>query len=73
MGFPGGSVVKGFIGAQMVKNLPAMWETQGRSLSREDPLEKGMETHSGVLACRIPGLGEPSGLQSPGSQSGTTE
>ena len=36
--------------AQMVKNLPAMWETQVQSLYREDPLEKGMAIHSSVLA-----------------------
>ena len=40
--------------AQMVKNLPAMWETGIWSLSREDPLEKGMVTHSSVLTRRIP-------------------
>ena len=40
--------------AQMVKNLPAMKETQVRSLGWEDPLEKGMATHSGILAWRIP-------------------
>ena len=40
--------------AQMVKNLPAMWETQVRSLGQEDPLEKGMATHSSILAWRIP-------------------
>ena len=50
--------------AQMVKNLPAMPETQVRSLGQEDPLEKGMETHSGILAWRIPWTGEPGGLQS---------
>ena len=71
MGFPGGSLVKGFLGAQMVKNLPAMWETQGRSLSREDPLEKGMETHSGVLAWRIPWTEDPCVLQCMGLQSRT--
>ena len=38
----------------MVKNLPAMWETWVRSLGWEDLLEKGMATHSSVLACRIP-------------------
>ena len=38
----------------MVKNLPAMWETQIRSLGQEDPLEKGMATHSSILAWRIP-------------------
>ena len=37
-----------------VKNLPAMWENQVRSLGQEDPLEKGMATHSSILAWRIP-------------------
>ena len=46
--------------AQMVKNLPAMWETQVQSLDWEDPLEKGMATHSGILAWRIPRTEEPS-------------
>ena len=54
--------------AQMVKNLPAMQETQIRSLCWEDPLEKGMATHSSTLAWRIPWTEEPSGLQSIGSQ-----
>ena len=40
--------------AQTVKNLPAMWETQVRSLGWEDPLEEGMATHSRILAWRIP-------------------
>ena len=40
--------------AQMVKNLPAMYETWVLSLGREDPLEKGMCTHSSILAWRIP-------------------
>ena len=40
--------------AQMVKNLPAMQETQVRSLGQEDPLEKGMATHSSILGWRIP-------------------
>ena len=40
--------------AQLVKNLPAAQETWVRSLGREDPLEKGKATHSGVLAWRIP-------------------
>ena len=39
--------------AQMVKNVPAMWETWVRSLSWEDPLEEGMATHSSILAWRI--------------------
>jgi len=40
--------------AQMVKNLPAMWETWVQSLGREDPLEESMATHSSILAWRIP-------------------
>ena len=40
--------------AQLVKNLPAMWETQVRPLGWEDPLEKGTATHSSILAWRIP-------------------
>ena len=40
--------------AQIVKNLPAMWETWVQSLGWEDPLEKGMATHSSILAGRIP-------------------
>ena len=40
--------------AQMVKNLPAMQETWVQSLVQEDPLEKGVATHSGILAWRIP-------------------
>ena len=53
--------------AQMVKHLPTMWETQVRSLSWEDLLEKEMETHSSTLAWKIPWTEEPSG--SMGSQS----
>ena len=49
---------------QMVKNLPAMQETWVRSLDWEDPLEKGMATHSSILAWRIPWTEEPGGLQS---------
>ena len=52
----------------MVKNLPAMQETQVQSLGREDPLEKRMATHSSVFVWRIPWTEEPSGLQSMGSQ-----
>ena len=40
--------------AQLIKNLPAMRETWVRSLGWEDPLEKGMVSHSSILACRIP-------------------
>ena len=42
--------------AQLVKNLPAMWEAWVQSLSWEDPLDKGMVTHSSILAWRIPDL-----------------
>ena len=48
----------------MVKNLSAMQETWVQSLSREDPLEKGMATHSSILALEIPQTEEPAGLQS---------
>ena len=54
--------------AQMVKNLPAMQETRIQSLGREDPLEKGMATHSSIPAWRIPRTEEPGGLQSVGWQ-----
>ena len=54
--------------AQMVKNLPAMQETQVQSLGREDPLEKGMATHSIILAWKFPWIEEPGGLQSTGSK-----
>ena len=50
--------------AQMIKNLPAMQETQVRSLGQEDPLEKEMAIHSSTLAWRIPWTEEPGGLQS---------
>ena len=53
--------------AQTVKNPPAMWETWVRSLGWEDPLEKGMATHSSILAWRIPWTEEPGSLQSMGS------
>ena len=52
----------------MVKNLPAMWESWVRSLGWEDPLEKGMATHSNLLAWRIPWTEEPGRLLSIGSQ-----
>ena len=47
-----------------VKNLPAMQETWVRSLGWKDPPEKGMATHSSILAWRIPWTEEPGGLQS---------
>ena len=52
----------------MVKNLPAMQETQVRSLSWEDLLEKEMAIHSKILTWRIPWTEEPGVLQSVGSQ-----
>ena len=54
--------------AQMVKNLPAVPETQLQSLDWEDPREKGMATHSSILAWKIPWMEEPGGLQSVGLQ-----
>ena len=53
----------------MVKNLPTMQDTRVQSLGQEDPLEKGITTHSSVLAWRIPWTEEPGGLQSRGSHS----
>ena len=58
----------------MAKNLLAMQDTWVRSLDQEDPLEKGVATHSSVLVWRIPWTEEPGGLQSMGLQeSDTTE
>ena len=54
--------------AQMVKYLPAMWETRVRSLGWENPLEKEMATQSSIFAWKIPWMEEPSRLQSVGSQ-----
>ena len=54
--------------AQETKKLPAIWETQVRSLGWEDTLEKRMVTHSGILAWRIPWTEEPGRLQSMGLQ-----
>ena len=59
MGFPGGSDVK---------NLSAVQETQVWSLGQKDPLEKGVDTHSSILAWRIPWTEEPGGPQSMGLQ-----
>ena len=50
--------------AQRVKNLPAVQETQVRSLGWEDPLEKEMATHSSILAWRMPWTEEPGGRRS---------
>ena len=53
---------------QLVKNLPAVQETQVRSLGQEDLLEKEMATHSNILAWKIPWTEKPGGLQSMGLQ-----
>ena len=53
-----------FLVDQKVKNLPTMWETWVQSLGQEDLLEKGMATHSSILAWRIPWTQEPGRLQS---------
>jgi len=61
----------GFLDGSAVNNLPALQEpqeTQVRSLSQEDPLEKEVATRFSILAWRIPWTEEPSGLQSMGSQ-----
>ena len=57
-GFPGGSVIK---------NLPAIQETNVQSLGQEDPLEKEMTIHSSILAWKIPWTEQLGGLQSMGS------
>ena len=54
--------------AQAVKNLPAIQETQVQSLGQEDPLKKGMASHSSILAWEIPWTEEAGGLQSIASQ-----
>ena len=54
--------------SQVVKNLPAIQETWVQSLDQKDPLEKGMATHSSILAWRIPWTEEPGELQSIGLQ-----
>ena len=59
--------------AQTVKNLPAMQETQVLSLGQEDPLEKGMATHSIILAWEIPWTEEPGGLTWGCKESDTAE
>ena len=57
--------------AKLVKNLTVMQETWVRSLGQQDPLQKGMATHSSILAWRIPWTEEPGRLQSMGSKSQT--
>ena len=48
------NILEATLGAQMVKKLPVLWETQIQSLVWEDPLEKGKATHSSILTRRIP-------------------
>ena len=79
-GFPSGAVIKNppanagdaedmglfdpWVVAQTVKHLPAMWETQVRSLGWEDPLEQEIAIYSSFLAWKIPWMEERGGLQS---------
>ena len=65
---PCSEVTRASLVAQVVKNLSAMQETWVRSLSQEDPLEKGMDAHSNILSWRIPWTEEPRRLQSMESQ-----
>ena len=62
------TIAKAFLVAQRLKHLPAVQESWVRSPGQEDPLEKGMATHSILHAWRIPWTEEPCGLQSMGSQ-----
>ena len=59
--------------AHTAKNLWAVWETWVQSLGWEDPLEKGMATHSSILAWRIPRTEEPGGLQAHGVAKSRTQ
>ena len=59
--------------AQRLKLLPPMQETRAQSLGWEDPLEEEVETHSSILAGKIPWKEEPGGLRSMGSQRDATE
>ena len=68
LGFPGNWA---YLVAQTVKNLPAVQETQIQSMGQEDPLEKGIASHSSILTWRIPWTKEPGELQSKGLQSWT--
>ena len=61
-------IYEGFPGGSDGKESAAMWDTQVRSLSQEDPLEKGMATHSSILAWRISWTEEPGRPQSMGLQ-----
>ena len=61
-------VPRASLGARLVKNLPAIWETSVRSLGWEDTLKKGMATCSSILTWRVPRTEEPIQPQSMGSQ-----
>ena len=63
---------KGTLGSQLVNNLPVMQKTLVRFPSWEDPLEKEMATHCGILAWKIPWKEEPGGLQPFGSEESDT-
>ena len=56
------TTILGFLGGSVVKNLPAMQETQVPSLGWEDPLKEEMATHSSILAWETPRTKEPGGL-----------
>ena len=62
-------ITEGFPRGSLIKNLPAVQDTRVQSLGWKDPLEKGIATHSSILAWRIPGTEEPGKLQSLVSQS----
>ena len=61
-------IFKASLVAQMVKHMPAMWETWVQSLDQEDPLEKEIATQSSTLVWKIPWMEEPGRLQSMGPQ-----
>ena len=64
--------LRAFLGGSVVKNLPAMKETQVQSPGQEDPLEKEMATHSSILAWKIPWTEKLGGIQSIGAQKSQT-
>ena len=64
--------LRAFLGGSVVKNLPAMQETQVQSLGQEDTLENEMATHSSILAWKIPWTEKLGGIQSMGSQKSQT-
>ena len=68
LGFYYYSLLWGFPGSSIVKNLPAMSQMQVGSLGQEDPLEKEMAMHSNILAWEMPWTEEPGALQSMGWQ-----